>query len=173
MAKKNLTTLESFDEVDEALLKLAEYKAFVQHEEAILNDGLQKTREEFDQKVATQRERAATIESNIEGFCIQHKDEFERTRSKELTHGIVSFRTTPPKVAFLNRKYGYSTVIELIKRLGFQKKYLRVKEEVDKEAILADSAAKQLSDEKLAACGLKIDQTEQFDITIKWDSIKD
>lgn len=170
MAKKISTTLRSFEEVDHALLELGRHEAKIQHDEAVLNDEIQKSRDAFDQKSNTARQKAQAIRSEVEAFCILNKDEFEKVRSRELIHGIVSFRTAPPNVALLNRKYNYKTVLELLKKLRLSK-YIRTKEEVDKETILAASADKEISDEKLAAVGLKIDQSEVFAISIKWESL--
>lgn len=173
MRKKLQTSLSSFEEVDKSLLTLANIMTIVQAQEAKMNDEIQSIRDRYDKVTKRARESWVSLSADIENFCIQHKDEFECIRSRELTHGIVAFRTNPPKVAFLNRKYNLNTVIELLRKLGLAKKYLRVKEDLDKDAILADSAAQEITDEKLAACGLKIDQVESFSIEIKWDAIKD
>lgn len=173
MRKKLQSSLASFEEVDKSLLSLANIMSSVQAEEAKMNDEIQSVRDRYDKQTKRLRDQQAGLTTDIENYCIAHKDEFERTRSKDLTHGVVAFRTNPPKVAFLNRKYNLNTVIELLRKLGLAKRYLRVKEDLDKEAILADSAAKEITDTKLAACGLKIDQSESFSIEIKWDTIKD
>jgi len=170
MAKRKVTTLRSFDDVDQALLELGQHETMLQHEEAVMNDGIQRLRDAYDKATAETRERALSLQENVEAFCIEHKDEFERSRSKDLVHGTVSFRTTPPKVMLLNRKYNWKTVLELLKKLRLAR-FVRTQEEVDKEGLLAASAAREITDEKLAAAGLKIDQAEQFNIDIKWDSL--
>jgi phage host-nuclease inhibitor protein Gam len=168
--KKPSINLRSFDEVDQALLDLGRVKAIVQHEEAILNNQIQNFRDDFDQRTSDARKQSAALENEIEKFCIDHKDEFEKTRSKDFVHGTVGFRTSPPAVKALNRKYNWSTILELIKKLRLAQ-YIRTSEEVDKEAILADYAGQCITDEKLAAIGVKVDQIEQFKIDIKWDTI--
>ena len=169
-SKKEKTTLNSFDDVDDALLELGKEKVFVQNKEAEMNGRIQTVREAFDLETADSIRKITGLEVDIETFCIANKFEFERVRSKELTHGIVSFRTTPPKVAMLNRKYNVNTVLELLKKIHLTM-FIRTKDELDKDAVLAASAAKEISDEKLAAVGLKIDQSEQFSVEIKWDSL--
>jgi phage host-nuclease inhibitor protein Gam len=163
----------SYDEVDVALLALARQTTFLQKEEADLNKETQSLRAAFDARTAKAKEEIDRLNQAIESFCMVHKEDFERVRSRTLTHGVVSFRTAPPKVSFLNRKYNAKTVIELVKRLGYAKRFLRSIIELDKEAILAENAEKKITDEKLAALGLKIDQAENFEIEIKWDSITD
>lgn len=170
MGKKKTTTLTSFEDVDQALLELGQHEASIQHEEAVLNDGIQKLRDAFDKATVDVRDRASALQGNIEAYCVEHKDEFEKRRVKELVHGVVGFRTSPPKVMLLNRKYNWKTVLELLKRLRLSR-FVRVQEEVDKEALLAASASKEITDEKLAAAGMKIDQGEQFVVEIKWETI--
>jgi phage host-nuclease inhibitor protein Gam len=172
MAKKT-TTLKSFEEVDQSLLRLGQVEAFVQKREAEMNEKIQLLRDGFDRTTSAPRTETKLLQDEIEAFCILHKDEFEKSRSKDLVHGSVSFRVGNPSVAALNRKYSFKTIIELLKRLGLAKLYLRTKEEIDKEAILADYAAKKISDDKLAAAGIKVDQKESFNIDIAWDSIHD
>lgn len=171
MAKKTPLILKSFEEVDQALLTLGQKESFIQHAESVLNDTIQQLRDEFEKKTSDARALKAKLESDIEAFCIEHKEQFEKKRSMDLVHGTVSFRTSPPKVAQLNRKYSWSTILELAKKFSWSRSYLRIKEEVDKEAILTDAASKHITDEKLAAIGLKIDQKEDFNIDIKWDSL--
>lgn len=168
--KKQTSTLKSFMDVDEQLLELASFETLIQREEAAMNEKIQKTRDEYDERTRRAREQKAAIERNIEMFCIENKDEFEKTRTRDLVHGSIGFRMTTPKVALLNKKYNWGTVFELAKRV-FGKKYIRVSEELDKEAILADVASSDLSDEKLASIGAKVDQTDRFTYGIKWDSI--
>jgi len=170
--KKPSINLHSFDEVDRALLELGRAKAIVQHEEAILNNQIQNFRDAFDQRTSDARKQSTSLETEIENFCIENKFEFEKKRSVELVHGTVSFRTAKPHVAQLNRKYSWETILELIKKFSWSKKYIRIKEEPDKEAILADHAADVIDDLKLAAIGVKIDQREDFNIDIKWDTLE-
>jgi len=172
MPKKPTITLRSFDEVDQALLELGRAKAIVQHEEAILNNQIQNFRDAFDQRTSDARKQSVSLETEIENFCIENKFEFEKSRSKDFVHGTVGFRTSPPAVKALNRKYSWETILELIKKFSWSKKYIRIKEEPDKEAILADHAADVIDDLKLAAIGVKVDQIEQFKIDIKWDTLE-
>jgi phage host-nuclease inhibitor protein Gam len=174
MAKKKSTTMMlSFDHVDQALLTLGQKEAFLKHEDAVLNDAMQRLRDESEKKTQEARATKAKLEQDIEIFCVENKFEFEKKRSIELAHGTVSFRTAKPHVAQLNRKYSWLTILELVKKFSWSRQYLRVKEEVDKEAILADSASGNVTDEKLAAIGVKIDQREDFSIDIRWETISD
>ncbi len=165
-------TVGSFSDADELLLEYAGNEATRAKEEAKMNERIQSIRDDFNARTRDMLQRNAEIEKAIEAFCIQHKDEFEKTKSRELLHGQIGFRTNPPKVSLLNRKYNLKTVLELTRRI-FKGGYLRKTEEIDKEKILADYSAKSLTDAELAAVGLRVDQQEQAGIlSIKWESIE-
>jgi phage host-nuclease inhibitor protein Gam len=172
MGKKiQTTTLRNFEEVDATLLDLGKQAAFLQKEEAKLNEKIQTLRQLSDDVTAETRQRKLALEADIELFCNEHKDEFEKPRTRDLVHGTVGFKQTPGKVALLNRKYNWDTVIELLRRAKFGTRYLRQVFEVDKEKILADVAAKEITDSRLAAVGVKIQSTDEFVYDIKWDTI--
>jgi phage host-nuclease inhibitor protein Gam len=99
--------------------------------------------------------------------------DFEKVRTREMVHGAVGYRTNPKKVSLLNRKYNWETVVQLLKKFKWGKDYLREITEVNKEAIITAASGDDpvLSDNKLAAVGLKVDQGETFFLEIKWDSI--
>ena len=171
MAKKLDTSLKNWDDIDAALLKIGKATSRVQAAEAAYNTQIQNLRQIVDENTAADRTEIAGLESEIENFCLINKDQFEATRSREMMHGSVSFRTTPPKVALLNRKYSWDTVLELLKKFKWAAQFVRTKEEPDKESILTAHAAKEIDDTKLASVGLAIQQTEKFGYDIKWDAI--
>ncbi|MBP8975083.1 MAG: host-nuclease inhibitor Gam family protein [Bacteroidetes bacterium] len=170
MKPKIEVAIKSFDEIDGYLAELGAIEASLQHEEAKLNEQEQKARQEFKERTENLVSRKNDILVTLETFCIGNKNEFEKTRVLEFVHGNIGFRTTPPKVTMLNRKYNINTVLELLKKIKLTK-YIRTKEELDKEAVLADYAAKEINDPKLASVGLKIDQSEVFICEPKWESI--
>jgi phage host-nuclease inhibitor protein Gam len=163
--------IRSFGDADQTLLKIADCEQQLQRQEAEMNEQIQKIRDEYEINTYLARTTKGLLEKELEKFCINNKAEFAALRSKELVHGTVGFRTTPPKVALLNRKYKWDTVLELLKKVRFGKEYIRAREEVDKDSILASYAAKEIDDAKLAAVGIKIDQEEKFYADIKWDEI--
>ena len=165
-----IPTIHSFDECDGTILKIADCEQELAKAEAEMNEKIQVVRDEYERKTNVTRAMRDGLKSEVERFCIVNKDTFEKSRRKNFIHGIVGFRSTPPKTALLNRKYKWETVLELLKKLNLVK-YVRTKEEIDKDAILASYASKEIDDQKLAAVGLKIDQDEKFFIDIKWEEI--
>ncbi len=169
MAKTKLQ-LRSMEDVDKALLELGVASAEVQREEAKLNEEIQKLRASYDERTKNSQALIKAKEAEIEEYCLLNKTLFNDKRTIELTHGTVAMRTNPPKVSVLNKKYTLDLAVELLEKLGL-KKFVRAKKEVDKEAILSDYATKDITDEKLANVGLRIDQAEKFGYEIKWETI--
>lgn len=178
--------IESFEDVDRALLEIGKAESIRSKKEAGMNSQIQKIREKFEEETINERNTIQTLESDIEIFCKRNKKEFEKEkRTIELIHGSVGFRTNPPKVLQLNNKFKVATTIGLIKKLLNPKKYLRIIEELNKGTILSDYIDKKkenemkeneikekLTDEKLAMVGLRIEQEETFSYEIKWDELK-
>jgi phage host-nuclease inhibitor protein Gam len=168
----NVTPLQTFDDVDSRLKQIAEHETFLAQEEANMNEEINDLRAKYDERTKAARAQKTVLEQEVEGYCKANKNRFDSQRSMNLTFGVVSFRTAPPKVSQLNKKYSIATSIELLKKL-FKGGYVRTKEEIDKEGILASYASKEITDEKLAAVGLRIDQEEKFNYQINWEKIKE
>lgn len=165
------STIENFEDVEKSILELSKHESFIAKEEARMNEKIQKIKDEFEEKTKESRAAKNLVEGEIQAFCTLNKKEFEKTRTKKLIHGLIGFRFNPPKVLQLNRKYSVQTSIELIKKI-FKSKYIRSKEEINKDEILIGYDKKELDDQKLAAIGLKIDQSETFFIKIDWESLE-
>ncbi|MDP4176289.1 MAG: host-nuclease inhibitor Gam family protein [Bacteroidota bacterium] len=161
----------TFADVNYALKMIATQKAYIAKKEAEMNDKIYIIKEKYEEETIDAQREVDNLTTDVEAYCIKNKTDFEKSRSRVLGFGTVGFRNNPPKVTTLNRKYNLKTSLELVKRL-FKKKYVRTKEELDKEAILADYAAKTLDDKKLAGVGLKIDQDETFFCEINWEALE-
>lgn len=164
--------VKSFDQLDELILRYAQIEAKLAKSEAGMNEKIQRIRETYKTDNDPLSTEKIELENTIKFFCINNKHEFEKQRSKDFTHGVIGFTFNPPKVAQLNKKYSVKTSIELLKRF-FKDLYIRSKEEINKELLLADYASKKINDTKLAAVGLKVDQDETFYIAPKWETIED
>lgn len=163
--------IDSYEELDDALLLIANYEADLHKSEADLNKELQEVKERYDNLTAKTQGEWAKLNDAIETFCKNNKSDFEGDkRSRALTHGRVGFRNNPPKCVQLNKKWKVESSIAFIKEL-FKGKYIRTKPEINKEAILADYAKEKLTDTDLAGVGLRIDQEETFFCDVDWQSI--
>lgn len=174
MAKKAVTGIpvKSWEEVEKLLLEYAKLESFLTETEADLNRKLQSVRIEFAKVTANQAARYNQIQNDIQQFALSQKHEFEKSRSKEFPYAKIGFRYGKQQVATLNRKYNWDIVTKLVKQV-FGKAYIRLKEELNKEQILADYTEEKITDKDVAACGMKIEQKENFYIELKWDEIKE
>ena len=164
--------LKTFDDVNGALKDIAVCETFLAEKEAKMNEKINELKSKYDEETADSRAKKQMLEKELEGFCKINKDEFGKQKSKPMLFGIVFFRTSPPKVGQLNKKYSVATSLELIKKL-FKNKFIRKKEEIDKEEILSAYSGGELDDQKLAAVGLKIDQDEKFGYELNWEKLSE
>lgn len=158
----------SFVDIANALSIIAKRTAYIKKREAELNEKITQLKQKFDIDTAEAQTEIEVLRSDIEKFCIDNKYEFENNRTKEFVNGKIGFRVNPPKVLQLNKKFSVSNSIDLIKTV-FKGIYLRIKEEIDKDKILADYREQNLTDQQLAKVGLRIDQGETFFIEPSWE----
>lgn len=163
--------IKNFDDADKALFEIAQHETFIVKKEAAMNEKINKIKEQFEAEVKERKESKDSLINDLMQFALLNKSEFQKQRSRNLQFGKLGFRNAPPKVTQLNRKYTVKTSIELIKKI-FSGTYLRKKEELDKDRILADYSTEILSDDKLAAIGLKVDQEENFTYEINWEALE-
>lgn len=168
MAKISIT---NYEEADKKLLELSKHEAFIAKKEADMNSKMQAVKEKFETETADARAQKQLIETDIQVFCSMNKTDFLKQRAKKLLHGVIGFRTNPPKVIQLNKKFTIKTSIELAKKI-FDDKYVRMKEELNKDAILTDYSSGTLTDDNLAGVGLRVDQDETFFCEVDWQSIE-
>jgi phage host-nuclease inhibitor protein Gam len=171
MAKKNdLEILTNYQAADKHLHEIGINESLIAKKEAQMNEQIQNLKERFNEETKDARAKVLTLSKEVETFCMLNKKDFDKKRTRTLTHGIIGFRTATPKVALLNRKYNWKTVLELVKKV-FDGKYVRTKEEVNKDELLSAVSQSILSDEQLAAIGMKVDQDEKFMYEIDWEKL--
>lgn len=158
-------------DVDDQLKKIAKLELTVCDKETVMNEKIQNLKAKYEADTMTQRSQLNELRKELEAFCLLNKNDFSTSKTKKYLFGEVSFRTNPPKVMQLNKKYSVQTSLELIKRL-FKNQFVRQKEEIDKESILAAYSSKSLDDQQLAGVGLKIDQEETFQYKIYWEAFE-
>ncbi|NUM72260.1 MAG: host-nuclease inhibitor Gam family protein [Ignavibacteriaceae bacterium] len=165
-------TIKDWSDLETVITELAEIRNEIEDYEVQLNNEIDQIKAVYQEKTKDLRDADKELEAIIEAFCTARKKEFEKTRSREFLSGVVGFRFTTPAVKVLNRKYNWNTVLELIKATG-RAAYLRVKQEIDKDKILADYSSGAIDDTQLAGIGVKVDQEDKFYLTIKKEELKD
>lgn len=178
MAKKskvvdNATKLNSWEEVDATIAKIAQLKHAAQSKIHAYNKAEHERREKVSAEVSPMLEKVDELGKSILRFAEDNRQDFEG-KTKKLTHGSVSFRTTPPAVKTM-KGFTLASALELVKRSVERcAQFVRTKQELDKEQILrsyalwSNTAEEQtlpegaISEEQLAELGLQVTQDESF-----------
>jgi len=146
---------QSREEVIRGIAQIGELQRQRSRIEAQMNDEMAAIKERHEAAAQPLGEEIARLMQGVQMWCEVNRDSLTRggkVKSAELPSGQVSWRTSPPKVTIT----GVQQVLDAFRRLGLADPYIRVKEEINKEAILADPA-------KVAMIkGIKITQKEEF-----------
>lgn len=126
---------------------------------------------EMDEEIATARSRYEVTLGNLDArieeatkrvreWACANTHEFGSRKSIIFTQGVIGFRTGTPKLKTLAGWTFARVLNELIKRKV--KAWIRTKQEVDKEVIIAAHSANEVGNSDLKSFGLKVDQDETF-----------
>jgi len=160
------STLKSYDDVNESLREIAERKSAVEAATGKYNEDEAARRKVLDEFCNPHRDRIELLEEEMKLFCESHREDFTKKKSMELPNGTVGFRTGTPKAKTL-RGWTWQAVLDTIKRSTFAERWLRTKEEVDKEQIIRDYTTKEVDDDALKQVGCEIVQDETFGYEVK------
>lgn len=131
----------------------------------VINGSLERVEAQRDQRIAAVyqmateksgpllKERSELVEA-VAAYCEAHRDELTdkgKTKTVKLPSGELRWRFTPPKVTLK----GVPKVLAYLKSNALTQ-FVRTKEEVNKEAMLAEPA------KALAIPGVNISRTEEF-----------
>lgn len=123
---------------------------------AELDRELTATRKRFEGRIDELKVEIEQKSALLQQWAEASPEDFAERKSVEFLHGRVGFRTGNPTLKTLSG-WTFKRVLEVITR-----SFVRVKEELDKEAILAAYAAGTLTDGELRAVGLRVVQDESF-----------
>ena len=119
-----------------------------------MNEELAAVKARYEQEAAPHAAVIKELGQGVQIWAEANRSELlrdGRTKTVRLAAGEISWRTRPPKV----RITGEGIVIQALKKLGLDR-FLRVKEEIDKSAILADPEA------VASVKGISLSQGEDF-----------
>ena len=133
----------------------------------------------MDAAIASVRERheaqrsqlSSSIDTNvrrIQAWAESHRDEFGDKKSLDLVHGTIGFRTGMPALKPLP---GWTWKLVLENLIKNAQRFVRVKKEEDREAILAERET--LKEEGLKKLGLDVHQGETFYVEPKRESLSE
>ena len=127
------------EEVNEAIAQIGEAQRERARIEAAMNDELALIRARYEEQAAPHAAVIKEFRNGIQIWAEANRIELTRegrTKTVKLAAGEISWRTRPPRVLIR----GEGIVLGALKSLGLDR-FIRTKEEVDKNAILADPDA--------------------------------
>jgi phage host-nuclease inhibitor protein Gam len=133
----NLPVPQTRDEASEAIAEIGRIEREVQRIDADLKDRLAEVKAEFEALAQPLKERREALKEGLLVFCEGRRDELTqggRTKTVVFAAGKVSWKLRPPSVGPIRDAEG---VLAALRAAGLTR-FIRVKEEVNKEAILDD-----------------------------------
>jgi phage host-nuclease inhibitor protein Gam len=145
------------DQVNEAIAEMGRLQRERVRIESEMNDEIAKVKARYDADAKPMGARIAELAKGVKLYCEANRAALTkegRVKFHEFASGVVKWRLTPWAVNLKN----VAEVMSLIKAKGLLQ-YIRTKEEIDKEALLADRET--LGD---SIKGVTIGQKEEFTI---------
>lgn len=123
----------------EAITEVGNSQREITRLETEINDITAAAIDERKDRISELRGIIETLSHGVQSWCEVNRDVLcVKGKTVNLTTGEVSWRVRPPKVSLR----GVDKVLEMLKaNKALSKKFVRVKEEVNKDAILADPKA--------------------------------
>ena len=124
-----------------------------------LDAELKAVRDNYEQRLGAIAQLLAEKTAAARAWAEASPAEFRSRKSIEFVHGAVGFRTGTPK---LKAHLKWDAVLDALRSLRWGAGYIRVKEEVNKEQMIADFGARILSEADLKKAGAEVVREESF-----------
>jgi len=173
MSKNRITksvkpVITSKEEAEATLGEVAKLQIEINGYVQKINEAINAARIEHEAAIAAASAKLDVKVLHLGTWAKANPSEFGDKRSIEFLHGTIGYRKGNPSVTQLR---GH-TVDETIETLKIDApEFIRTKEEIDKEAILAADAKGELEAGELADYGLQISQTEKFYVEPKLEAV--
>ena len=128
---------------------------------ASMDAELQAVRENYEKRLGSISELLAEKTDASRAWAEANRADFGQRRSIDLAHGVIGFRTGTPKLKTLV-KWKWDGVLQALRESRWGAAYIRVKEEINKEQIIADVTTQLLAEDDLRKAGAQVVQEETF-----------
>lgn len=148
----NLPVPQSDAEAMSALKRIGDVSRLIARIEATCNDEVAKLTEAAGTESAPLREQQQALIDGLKTYCEANRERLTEGKTKTIvfTTGTVSWRNRPASVKLRGK---IEVIIERLKAAALDR-FIRTKEEVDKDAMLADAeAAKAIAGVKISSDG--------------------
>lgn len=142
------------EQVAEAIREIGERQRELARLTADMNDEMAIVKERWETAAEPHKQRVEALTNGVQIWSEANRDTLTqggKVKTAALTTGEIAWRLRPPSV----RITGQEAVLDLLRRLGL-KRFIREKEEVNKEAILNEPEA------VAHVAGISISQGEDF-----------
>lgn len=147
------------DRMEEAFGVFAFADAKLQGINAAMDAEITKIRERNAEEIAKYQQQKDESLDVLQTYATENREElFSKKKSMETAHGVFGFRTGTPK---LERRKGFTWAIVLELLREFLPSYVRTKEEVARDKLLADRDKAEVSP-LMQKCGIVVVQEETF-----------
>jgi phage host-nuclease inhibitor protein Gam len=138
-AQKTAYVPQNRDECAEMINQIGRISREIAGTQAAMNDEIAAVTDRYTGLVTPQEAILKQLQEGVQAFCEANRSDLThngKSKSAEFVTGTVQWRQRPPSVLVR----GAESVIETLTRLGLNK-FIRSKEEINKEAILNEPAA--------------------------------
>lgn len=145
---------QSRDEVNAAIRDIGIAQRERDRIQAEMNDILADIKERYEAQAQPHKEQIEALSDGVHTWCEANRDQLTqngKVKYANLPAGEIKWRTRPPRVSIRAAE----AVLDTLRRLGLTR-FIRSKEEVNKEAMLAEPEAVS------GIAGVKIEQGEDF-----------
>ena len=148
---------QSREQTAQAIREIGERQRELARLTADMNDQLAKVKEKWEEQAEPHKNRIAALQQGVQTWAEANRDAITqngKVKTAAFTTGEIAWRLRPPSVVVR----GAEAVLDQLRRLGLAR-FIREKEEVNKDAILNEPEAVQ------HVSGITISQGEDFIVT--------
>lgn len=130
---------QSHDDCAEFINQIGRLSREITTTQAAMNDEIAAITDRYTTAFTPLQEHIKTLTAGVQSYCEANRDELTlngKTKTGQFVTGTVQWRQKPPSVV----ARGVDAVIETLKQFGLSR-FVRVKEELNNEAILNEPAA--------------------------------
>ena len=161
MARKKqqpVTTLDSWNDVDETLAEIAKCQRDLDRSNAMLADQVARAKARAKKFAAEPTARKRALEQDVYAFLELHRAEFAQVRSRKLTHGVVGFQKTSALATLA--KWTWAKVRDWLAENGREDLLRRKDPDVNKQEITRAFRAGELTEPELRELGCRFVTTD-------------
>ena len=167
--KKAIITNVSFDDAQQASETFAQNQTRLSKIEAKMNEELNKVKSKYQDEITEIKEALEEPMQVLEVYANEQKHTWGKKKSFEFLHSIVGFRTGTPSVT-KSKKVTWDFITEQLAKAKDMLSFVRTKQELNKEAILAEDNEEVLKTLK-EQYYIEIEQKESFYVAAKAEEV--